>query len=81
MCTCGGALRRVYGAPHVVIAPTATEVLNRAARGEGDPMPGKTREETRQAALALAESNRRGPTPDRDRRRGRPSAPKTFHMP
>jgi hypothetical protein len=41
-------LQRIYTAPVLSIPETsAVDVLNRHARGEGDPLPGYTQEQTR----------------------------------
>lgn len=59
-CDCGGTYVRMFSAPTVHTHKDAADVLNRAAAGEGDPVPGKTRGETRRAAVALARSIKQG---------------------
>jgi hypothetical protein len=55
---CPTLMERLWTAPAVQIVPSASDVLNRALRGEGDPMPGKTMAETQKAAQQMAASHR-----------------------
>lgn len=57
---CGSDCQRVYYPPMVMIVPDAVDVLNQAADGEGDTLPGWTREKTKRTARSLAKSIREG---------------------
>jgi len=51
---CGNALRRKYSVLATKVHPLASDVLDRACRGEGDSAPGMTKEQTQTAALSLS---------------------------
>lgn len=55
---CGAVMTRQWTMPTVQVHRSASDVLNRAVAGEGDPMPGKTMAETQQAAQQMATSHR-----------------------
>lgn len=51
---CGNAMTRKYSVLAVKVHPLASDVLDRACRGEGDAAPGLTKDQTHRAALAMA---------------------------
>jgi putative FmdB family regulatory protein len=57
---CGGSLRKLFSVPTIQVHRDASDVLNRAAAGDGDPVPGMTREETLKAARAHSRGLKQG---------------------
>lgn len=57
---CGHSLRRIFSVPVIAFPETsAVEVLNRHARGEGDPLAGYTQEQTKWMANEKARIQKR----------------------